>query len=161
MYAADRLVCLSNDYVNRIQPAVEGYIGIGNHITMRLLAAGEQIVDVPPKLSAGARIFTTGQDKTDATYPHFVAWSAPDGRAAAGGRRRAAASVSFSQSAYREVRGRAGYSTPVRCAIGFSCRAPKAGILCIKAQNANTKAFLASSSGNVGTTPLCTVALRL
>jgi hypothetical protein len=34
---------------------------------MRLLAAGEQVVDVPPKLSARARIFATGQDrKTDA-----------------------------------------------------------------------------------------------
>lgn len=66
--AADRLVCLRTDYVNRIQQAVEDRVwaiedcnGIGHHITMRLLAAGEQVVDVPPKLSARARIFATAQ----------------------------------------------------------------------------------------------------
>ena len=41
---------------------------------MRLLAAGEQVVDVPPKLSARARVFATGQGrKTDATDAHSVA----------------------------------------------------------------------------------------
>src|SRR5690242_8054067 len=50
-------------YVNAIRPqvgdrvwAVEGCNGIGHHIAMRLLAAGEQVVDVPPKLSARARV---------------------------------------------------------------------------------------------------------
>ena len=68
------------DYVNRIQPdrtrvwAVEGCNGIGHHIAVRLLAAGEQVVDVPPKLSARARVFATGQGrKTDATDAHSVA----------------------------------------------------------------------------------------
>ena len=68
-------------YVNRLQPdrdrrvwAVEGCNGIGRHIAMRLLAAGEQVVDVPPKLSARARVFATGQGrKTDATDAHSVA----------------------------------------------------------------------------------------
>lgn len=48
--------------VNRIQPdrgqrvwAVEGCHGIGHHIAVRLLAAGEQVLDVPPKLSARTR----------------------------------------------------------------------------------------------------------
>ena len=41
---------------------------------MRLLADGEQVVDVPPKLSARARVFATGQGrKTDATDAHSVA----------------------------------------------------------------------------------------
>ena len=54
--------------------AVEGCNGIGHHIAMRLLAAGEQVVDVPPKLSARARVFATGQGrKTDATDAHSVA----------------------------------------------------------------------------------------
>ncbi len=54
--------------------AVEGCNGIGRHVAMRLLADGEQVVDVPPKLSARARVFATGQGrKTDATDAHSVA----------------------------------------------------------------------------------------
>ena len=54
--------------------AVEGCRGIGRHIANRLLADGEQVVDVPPKLSARARIFATGQGrKTDATDAHSIA----------------------------------------------------------------------------------------
>jgi len=52
----------------------EGGAGIGKHIANRLLADGEQVVDVPPKLSARARVFATGQGrKTDATDAHSVA----------------------------------------------------------------------------------------
>ncbi len=48
--------------------------GIGRHVAMRLLAAGEQVVEVPPKLSARARVSATGQGrKTDATDAHSVA----------------------------------------------------------------------------------------
>ena len=69
------------DYVNEFRPqreervwAVEGCNGIGHHIAMRLLAAGEQVLDVPPKLSARVRVFATGQGrKTDATDAHSVA----------------------------------------------------------------------------------------
>src|SRR6266498_3191276 len=54
--------------------AIEGCSGIGHHVAMRLLAAGEEVVDVPPKLSARARVFATGQGrKTDATDAHWVA----------------------------------------------------------------------------------------
>jgi transposase len=68
-------------YVNQLRPdqelrvwAVEGCNGIGHHVAMRLLAAGEQVVDVPPKPSARARMFATGQGrKTDATDAHSVA----------------------------------------------------------------------------------------
>jgi transposase len=41
--------------------AIEGCQGIGRHVANRLLAEGEQVLDVPPKLSAGARVFATGQ----------------------------------------------------------------------------------------------------
>jgi Transposase len=47
---------------------------IGRHVANRLLAEGETVVDVPPKLSARARVFATGQGrKTDATDAHSVA----------------------------------------------------------------------------------------
>jgi len=54
--------------------AIEGCNGIGRHVAMRLLAEGQEVVDVPPKLSARARVFATGQGrKTDATDAHSVA----------------------------------------------------------------------------------------
>jgi transposase len=57
--------------------AVEGCQGIGRHIANRLLAGGEDVVDVPPKLSARTRVFATGQGrKTDATDAHSVALAA-------------------------------------------------------------------------------------
>src|ERR1700683_3814487 len=53
--------------------AIEGCQGIGRHIAMRLLADGEHVVDVPPKLSARTRVFTAGQGrKTDVTDAHSV-----------------------------------------------------------------------------------------
>jgi transposase len=54
--------------------AIEGCRGIGRHIAHRLIADGEQVVDVPPKLSARTRVFVTGQGrKTDATDAHSIA----------------------------------------------------------------------------------------
>jgi transposase len=54
--------------------AIEGCNGIGRHIAHRLIADGERVVDVPPKLSARARVFATGQGrKTDATDAHSIA----------------------------------------------------------------------------------------
>ena len=65
-----------------VRPAVAGP-GLGDRglqrasagtSRIRLLADGEQVVDVPPKLSARARVFATGQGrKTDATDAHSVA----------------------------------------------------------------------------------------
>ncbi len=64
-------------YVSRFTDrvwAIEGCSGIGHHIAIRLLAAGEDVIDVSPKLSARARVFSTGQGrKTDATDAHSVA----------------------------------------------------------------------------------------
>ena len=57
--------------------AIGGCQGIGRHIANRLLADGEEVVDVPPKLSARTRVFATGQGrKTDATDAHPVALAA-------------------------------------------------------------------------------------
>jgi len=58
--------------------AIEGCAGIGRHIAVRLRADGEEVVDVPPKLSARARVFATGQGrKTDATDPAMTPNSTP------------------------------------------------------------------------------------
>jgi transposase len=53
--------------------AVEGANGIGRPLAQRLLADGEQVLDVPAKLAARARVFDTGQGrKTDATDAHAI-----------------------------------------------------------------------------------------
>lgn len=60
-------------YTDRIW-AVEGCNGIGKHIAQRLVADGETVIDVPAKLSARTRVFSTGQGrKTDATDAHSIA----------------------------------------------------------------------------------------
>jgi transposase len=57
--------------------AIEGCRGIGRHIAARLAAAGEHVVDVPPRLSARTRVFAAGQGgKTDVTDAHSVALAA-------------------------------------------------------------------------------------
>jgi transposase len=54
--------------------AVEGSQGIGRHVAQRLVSDGEPVVDVPAKLAARARVFSTGQGrKTDATDAHSIA----------------------------------------------------------------------------------------
>jgi transposase len=54
--------------------AIEGAAGTGLPLAQRLLEAGEQVVDVPPKLSARARLFDTGHNrKTDALDAHSIA----------------------------------------------------------------------------------------
>jgi len=54
--------------------AVEGANGIGKHLAQRLIADGEEVLDVPAKLSARARVFSTGQGrKTDVTDAHSIA----------------------------------------------------------------------------------------
>ncbi|MEU5693330.1 transposase [Actinosynnema sp. NPDC020468] len=54
--------------------AVEGCGGVGEHLSQRLVAAGERVVDVPAKLSAGIRVFSTGHGRrTDATDARSVA----------------------------------------------------------------------------------------
>jgi transposase len=67
------LLCYARNWPDRVW-AIEGCSGIGHHVAMRLLADDEQVLDVPPKLSARTRVFATGQGrKTDATDAHSVA----------------------------------------------------------------------------------------
>jgi len=62
-----RMLALGRRWPVRVW-AVEGSQGIGRHVAQRLVRDGEQVLDVPAKLSAQARVFSTGQGrKTDAT----------------------------------------------------------------------------------------------
>ncbi|MGH8894473.1 MAG: IS110 family transposase, partial [Actinomycetes bacterium] len=57
--------------------AVEGSNGAGRSVAQRLLGDGEQVVDVPAKLAARARMLDTGHGrKTDADDAHSVAVAA-------------------------------------------------------------------------------------
>jgi transposase len=55
--------------------AIEGCRGIGHHVAVRLLSEGEEVVDVPPKLSARTRVCATGQGrKTGTTDANSLGW---------------------------------------------------------------------------------------
>jgi transposase len=57
--------------------AVEGANGLGRPLAQKLVAAGETVVDVPPKLSAKVRVLSTGNarknDALDATFTALAA----------------------------------------------------------------------------------------
>ena len=61
--------------------AVEGATGMGAMVAQQLVAAGEHVVDVPPKLSSRVRLLERGRiDKTDpndARSAAIVAWRTP------------------------------------------------------------------------------------
>ena len=68
-----QMVALARRWPERVW-AVEGGNGIGRHVAQRLVADGETVVDVPAKLSARARVFSTGHGrKTDATDARSIA----------------------------------------------------------------------------------------
>ncbi len=56
---------------------MEGAGGIGRPLAQKLLAAGERVVDVPPKLSSRVRVLSTGNarknDELDATFTALAA----------------------------------------------------------------------------------------
>lgn len=58
--------------------AVEGANGLGRTLAHRLASAGENVVDVPPKLSARVRVLSIGHgrknDELDATFAALAAW---------------------------------------------------------------------------------------
>ncbi len=58
--------------------AVENAGGLGRHLSQRLAAAGESVVDVPPKLSARVRVLSSGNDRKndglDALATALAAW---------------------------------------------------------------------------------------
>ena len=57
--------------------AVEGANGIDMHLAQRLVTDGEQVVDVPAKLSARVQVFSTARGrKTDVTDAHSIALAA-------------------------------------------------------------------------------------
>lgn len=58
--------------------AIEGANGLGRPLSQRLLSAGEEVVDVPAKLSARVRVLSVGHgrknDELDATFTALAAW---------------------------------------------------------------------------------------
>ncbi len=58
--------------------AVENAGGLGRYLSQRLAAAGESVVDVPPKLSARVRVLSSGNDRKndglDALATALAAW---------------------------------------------------------------------------------------
>ena len=57
--------------------AIEGATGIGRPSAQKLVASGEEVVDVPPKLSAKVRVLSTGNarnnERLDATFTALAA----------------------------------------------------------------------------------------
>jgi transposase len=57
--------------------AVEGAPGIGRPVAQKLVASGEEVVDVAPKLSAKVRVLSVGNarkhDRLDATFTALAA----------------------------------------------------------------------------------------
>src|SRR3712207_1453707 len=57
--------------------AVEGAAGIGRPVAQKLVGAGEEVVDVPPKLSAKVRVLSVGNarknERPDATFTALAA----------------------------------------------------------------------------------------
>jgi transposase len=57
--------------------AIEGARGLGNLLAQQLIAAGERVLDVPPKLAARVRLLDSGQiNKTDENDARSVAVAA-------------------------------------------------------------------------------------
>jgi transposase len=58
--------------------AIEGANGLGRTLAHRLASAGENVADVPPKLSARVRVLSIGHgrknDELDATFAALAAW---------------------------------------------------------------------------------------
>jgi transposase len=58
--------------------AVEGAHGLGRTLAHKLASTGEEVVDVPPKLSARVRVLSVGNgrknDELDATFAALAAW---------------------------------------------------------------------------------------
>jgi transposase len=58
--------------------AIEGANGLGRTLAHRLASAGEEVVDVPPKLAARVRVLSIGHgrknDELDATFAALAAW---------------------------------------------------------------------------------------
>jgi transposase len=73
---ADRLVAWAVGWPERTW-AVEGAGGLGHLLAQQLVAAGERVLDVPPKLGARVRLLATGNtNKNDPNDARSVAVAA-------------------------------------------------------------------------------------
>jgi transposase len=73
---ADRLLAWAQTWPERAW-AVEGAGGVGHLLAQQLLAAGERVLDVPPKLAARVRLLATGDiNKNDPNDARSVAVAA-------------------------------------------------------------------------------------
>jgi transposase len=78
---AEQLVAWARDWPERTW-AVEGASGLGHLLARQLVAAGEHVLDVPPKLAARVRLLAAGNtNKNDPNDALSVAVAArrPDG----------------------------------------------------------------------------------
>ena len=61
--------------------AIEGAAGLGNLLAQQLVAAGEQVLDVPPKLAARVRLLATGDiNKNDRAPRGVLLYRPPSGQ---------------------------------------------------------------------------------
>src|SRR5262249_56793978 len=78
---AERLLAWAAAWPERAW-AVEGAAGLGHLLAQQLLAAGEQVLDVPPKLAARVRLLQAGgtnkNDPNDALSVAVGALRSPD-----------------------------------------------------------------------------------
>ena len=73
---AERLLAWAQAWPERTW-AVEGAGGVGHLLAQQLLAAGERVLDVPPKLAARVRLLATGDvNKNDPNDARSVAVAA-------------------------------------------------------------------------------------
>jgi transposase len=73
---AERLLAWAQAWPQRAW-AVEGACGVGHLLAQQLLAAGERVLDVPPKLAARVRLLATGNiNKNDPNDARSVAVAA-------------------------------------------------------------------------------------
>src|SRR5438552_4249297 len=83
---AERLLTWAKSWPERIW-AVEGAAGLGHLLAQQLVAAGEQVLDVQPKLAARVRLLNTGtvnkNDPNDARSVAVAAMRSPNIRAVA------------------------------------------------------------------------------
>jgi len=74
---AERLLAWAEDWPQRAW-AIEGAGGLGHLLAQQLVAAGERVLDVPPKLAARIRLLGSGStDKNDPNDARSVAIAAP------------------------------------------------------------------------------------
>ena len=82
----DSLRTWATEWPDRVW-AIEGATGLGRLLAQQLLAAGEQVLDVQPKLAARVRLLNTGQvnknDPNDARSVAVAALGAPHRRRSA------------------------------------------------------------------------------